>query len=240
LDDILEVDKFPEDEGNNGLQVKGKDNVERVGLAVDACEYVFEEAKRRSVDMLIVHHGLLWGSVKAIDEVLRQRLKKLICNDISLYASHLPLDYSPKYGNNILLMKAIGADKRGEFGEYHGRKIGYWGEVEKPLSLSEFSRMVERILNTKCYVLDRSKKVRRVGVISGRGWFGLREAAGLIDTLLTGEISHAAYTYSEETNTNVVFAGHYATETLGVKALGEELERKFNIETEFIEHPTGL
>jgi dinuclear metal center YbgI/SA1388 family protein len=241
LDEILEIEKFPEDEGNSGLQVKGKDEVKKIGLAVDACQYVFQKAAEKGMDFLFVHHGLIWGSLKSIDEVMAQRLKKLICNDISLYACHLALDLSPKYGNNAQLIKVLGIERKGEFGRYHGKEIGYWGELKNATSLKDFAKAVEEALQAKCHLLDHGKEVKRIGVVSGRGGFSLSEAPRIkIDTLLTGEASHAAYLYAEETCTNIVFAGHYATETLGVKAVGEELKNRLNIETEFIDHPTGL
>lgn len=131
--------------------------------------------------------------------------------------------------------------KMGEFGEYHGKRIGYWGKTGRPMSLDEFVRRVDKTLKTRSSYVHFRKKVRNVGVVSGGGWSAVHDAEEIgIDTFLTGEPSHSAYTLAEEMNVNLVFAGHYATETLGVKAVGKMLKEKFGIPVDFIDHPTGL
>jgi len=171
----------------------------------------------------------------------KKRIKSLFDSNISLYACHLPLDWHPQYGNNSQLLKLLDIKKMGEFGEYHGKKIGYWGRAKKETTLKAFSSEVNKLLNTKSTVIGFGKKVRNIGVVSGGGWFAINEAAQYeIDTFLTGEPSHNAYTIAEEMKVNLVFAGHYATETLGIKATGKMLQKKFNLKVEFLDHPTGL
>ena len=241
LDAELCLSEFSEDESANGLQVEGSVTVQKIGLAVDACEYVFKEAAQKKIDFLLVHHGLIWGGLKSVSGVVRNRIKALLDSDISLYACHLPLDWHPKYGNNSELLRLLSIRKMGEFGKYHGKNISYWGRTAKELSLDEFTARIDKALGTRSSAVSFNKKVRNVGVVSGGGWFAINEAEKYnIDTFLTGEPSHSAYTLAEEMKVNLVFAGHYATETLGVKAVGEMLQKRFGIAVEFIDHPTGL
>ncbi len=241
LDAELRLSDFSEDESANGLQIEGKAIVRKAGLAVDACEYVFREASKKKIDFLLVHHGLIWGSLKSVRGVMRQRMKTLLDSEISLYACHLPLDWHPVYGNNAQLLKLLSIKKMGEFGKYHGRNISYWGRTTKEYSLDEFTARIDKVLNTKTSAVSFGRKVRTVGVVSGGGWFAINEAEKYgIDTFLTGEPSHSAYTLAEEMKVNLIFAGHYATETLGVKAAGKVLQKRFGLEVEFIDHPTGL
>ena len=241
LDTGLCLSEFSEDESANGLQVEGSATVRKIGLAVDACEYVFREAAKKKMDFLIVHHGLIWGGLKSVSGVVRSRIKALLDSDISLYACHLPLDWHPKYGNNSELLRLLSIRKMGEFGKYHGKNIGYWGRTAKELTLEEFTAQIDKALGTRSSSVSFGKKVRNIGVVSGGGWFAINEAEKYnIDTFITGEPSHSAYTLAEEMKVNLVFAGHYATETLGVKAVGQMLQKRFGIQVEFIDHPTGL
>ncbi|MBI5076634.1 MAG: Nif3-like dinuclear metal center hexameric protein [Nitrospirae bacterium] len=241
LNKELRFSEFPKDESANGLQVEGSATVKRIGLAVDACDHVFQRAAEKNIDLLIVHHGLIWGGIRSVSGVMKTRIKALLDADISLYACHLPLDWHPDYGNNAQLLKVLAIKRMGEFGEYHGKRIGYWGSLTKELSLKNFVGRVDKTLGTKSTSLSFGKKVKRVGIVSGGGWSAIYDAEKTgIDTLLVGEPSHSAYTLAEEMKLNVVFAGHYATETVGVKAVGNMLEKKFGLKTEFIDHPTGL
>ena len=241
LNTELKLSEFPKDESANGLQVEGRKTVHAVGMAVDACAYVFQKAAEKKIDFLIVHHGLVWGGIRSIQGVMKQRIKALLDADISLYACHLPLDWHPEYGNNAQLLRALRIKKMGEFGEYHGKTIGYWGRLTNELSLNDFSSRIDRTLHTKTTTISFNKKVKNVGIVSGGGWSAIYDAEKTgIDTLLVGEPSHSAYTLAEEMKVNLVFAGHYATETLGVKAVGAMLKKKFGLETEFMDHPTGL
>lgn len=241
LNSDLKLSEFPKDESANGLQIEGSESVHKIGLAVDACNYVFEKAAAKNIDFILVHHGLIWGGIRSIDGVMKKRIKAFLGADISLYACHLPLDWHPAYGNNAQLLKALAIKRRGEFGEYHGKRIGYWGSLTKELSLKDFVGRVDKTLKTRSTTLSFGKKVKNIGIVSGGGWSAIYDAEKTgIDTLLVGEPSHSAYTLAEEMKLNVVFAGHYATETLGVKAVGSMLEKKFGLAAEFIDHPTGL
>jgi dinuclear metal center YbgI/SA1388 family protein len=241
LDSELALSEFPKDESVNGLQVEGGERVAKIGIAVDACEYVFREAASKGIDFLFVHHGLIWGGLRSIRGALRKRIKTLLDADVSLYACHLPLDWHPKYGNNAELLRILSIKRKGEFGEYHGKRIGYWGTAQKSVPLRDFVALIDGRLKTKSSFVDFGHKVRNVGVVSGGGWSAIHDAEELgIDTFLTGEPSHSAYALAEEMKVNLVFSGHYATETLGVKAVGTMLKKRFGFEVEFIDHPTGL
>ncbi len=241
LDTKLSITDFPDDESSNGLQVEGRDRIKRIGVAVDACEYVFRKAVAEKVDLLFVHHGIIWGGIKAVRGVLRKRIGMLLAADISLYVCHLPLDWHPELGNNAQILKLLALKKMGAFGEYHGKQIGYWGRTKHPLSVKAFTAKVEKMLHTKTVALPFSGRVKNVGIVSGGGWSAIHDAERYgIDTLLTGEPSHSAYTLAEEMKINLIYAGHYATETPGVQAVGRLLKKKFGFVVSFIDHPTGL
>jgi dinuclear metal center YbgI/SA1388 family protein len=241
LDAELSLAEFPQDDSVNGLQVEGREQVGKVGLAVDACEGTFEMARGKNVDFLLAHHGLIWGGISSVRGVTRKRIKALLDSGISLYACHLPLDWHPLYGNNAELLRVLSIRKMGEFGEYHGKKIGYWGNTKAPMSMGEFVKLVDKTLKVRSWYVDFGRRVRNVGVVSGGGWSAIHDAEELcIDTFLTGEASHSAYHLAKEMKVNLVFSGHYATETLGVKAVGRMLKKKLGLAVEFIDCPTGL
>lgn len=241
LDTKLSITDFPDDESSNGLQVEGRDRIKRIGIAVDACEYVFRKAVTEKVDLLFVHHGIIWGGIKAVRGIVRKRISMLLAADVSLYACHLPLDWHPELGNNAQILKLLALKKMGPFGEYHGKQIGYWGRTKRPLSVKAFTAKVEKVLHAKTVTIPFSGHVRNVGIVSGGGWSAIHDAERYgIDTLLTGESSHSAYALAEEMKINLIYAGHYATETPGVQAVGRLLKKKFGLVVSFIDHPTGL
>jgi len=241
LDKFLEIGNW-EDRSMNGLQVEGKKTVRKIGFAVDASFETFKEAKSRNIDMIIVHHGLIWGGIDYIRGLISERLKILLKNDISLYAAHLPLDAHPEVGNNAQLIKLLGAEIEESFGEYRGKAIGFTGSFRSVIELNEVSDILSRNLNTNTKVLDFGKsKIKKIAAISGGGAFGVPEAADKgVDAFITGEPEHSAYHTAKESRLNVIFAGHYATETLGVRALMEVVRDKLIPEVYFIDLPTGL
>lgn len=241
LDKELSLSAFPDDDSSNGLQVEGCPHVRRIAVSVDACEYVIRKAAEQNADLLFVHHGLIWGGLKRLEGLVKNRIRAIFDADISLYACHLPLDSHMKYGNNARLIDLLSLRMMGEFGTYHGKKIGYWGRTRRQVTLEEFTGHINRMLATKASFVDFGRPVRNVGIVSGGGWSAITEADKTgIDTFLTGEPSHSAYTIAEEMRVNLIFAGHYATETPGVKAVGAMLEKKYQIPVTFIDHPTGL
>ena len=189
---------------------------------------------------MIVHHGLLWGGGGPVTGNYYKRLAPLIKHDIALYACHLPLDAHPEVGNNHVLARHLGLTPAGMFGRHEGVPIGVWAETE--MGLTAFVERVKRALGVDPIVIATGPDtVRRVGIVTGGAgaWIDQASAAGL-DTFLTGEGAHHTYFEAEERGINVLYAGHYATETVGVRALGDHLASCFGVETLFIDHPTGL
>jgi len=238
LNKELQVSKI-KDFSKNGLQVRGTDEIKRIVFGVDACMELFEKAKQKNCDLIIVHHGLLWKNDK-MDYLLKNRINFLKKNKINLYAAHLPLDAHQKYGNNIQLAELIGIKNPKKFCIYKGTKIGYYGELN--LDLKDLIKLVNIKLKTKCLVHNFGrKKVNKIGVVSGRAADEIRQCLGIgVDTYITGEPVHEEYHTAKETKINVLYAGHYATETFGVKALMGLIREKFKIETVFIDIPTGM
>ncbi len=228
-----------EDESCNGLQFPGGIEVKRVGLAVDACLESIELAAEKGCDFLVVHHGLFWKRhlPTRIDALLKARLNALSESGISLYASHLPLDAHARYGNNAELFRLLGLKGKKRFAEYNGAFIGLKGFLPKALAVEEFGERVCDALETDVRLLCCGpEKAREIGLCSGEGGFAARG----VDCLVTGEFKHSDFHGAVEAGVNVVEAGHYVTETLGVKALGRAIQKKFKIKTVFLDAPTGL
>ena len=241
LDYELDI-KNINDTSLNGLQVEGKQDIRRVGLAVDASIEAFKRADRSSCDILIVHHGLLWDKPSRLKGILGERIKFLMQKNISLYTAHLPLDKHEFYGNNAQLAKMFNLQNIEDFGRYNKMDIGFSGELEETKDFEEFAKEVKEKLNTAVKAFPFGKKrVKKIAIVSGGGGFAINEAISKdVDVLLTGETKHSAFYSAKDGKLNVLFAGHYATETLGLKALGNLLKEKFDIEVGFIDIPTGL
>lgn len=241
LDDYLQV-KTIEDDSDNGLQVEGVDEVQRLALAVDAGLAAFVDAQAAGAQMLVVHHGLFWNKPILVTGIHRRRLQVLFDAGISLYACHLPLDFHDEVGNNATLARWLGLKDVALFGEYKNRPLGVAGRLPAPLSLDQFVAQVEASLGEPAIKVWSfgSTTVRQVGIVSGGAGFLVdRAAAAGVDVYLTGEVSHSVYHQAQEFGLNVVYGGHYATETAGLKALAEHLTTRFGLETVFLDLPTG-
>lgn len=239
LDRYLRVAEVP-DSSPNGLQVQGADRVGRVAFAVDASVKTIRAAAAGRASMLVVHHGLWWGKHEQIVGTMHARIAALIQGNLSLYAAHLPLDCHPEVGNNVELARLLGLRIESPFGPYQGVDIGV-AAVARRTARARFVKAVEAKLHAKAGVLPFGPAaVRRVAIVSGGGaMFAEAAARAGCDTLLTGETSHAAYHRAREAGVNVVFAGHYATETVGLQALRRHLRTRFGLATAFIAAPTG-
>ncbi len=240
LDRYLRVASIP-DSSPNGLQVQGGARVVRVGFAVDASVKTIQAAAKARASFLVVHHGLWWGRHEQIVGNLRARIAALIEHDVSLYAAHLPLDCHDEVGNNVELARRLSLTVEAPFGEYKGVEIGVAAKSARPVRRAAFVKSIERALSTRAGVLAFGPAtVRRVAIVSGAG-AALVEAAARagFDTLLTGESSHAAYHPAREAAINLVFAGHYATETVGLEALQRHVRQRFGLQTKFLSAPTG-
>ena len=167
-------------------------------------------------------------------------MRTLIKHDIALYSAHLPLDLHPEVGNNAVLARALGLGDIERFGEYEGQTIGFAGTMVA--SRDELVQRIRKLLRVEPRVIATGpESVNRVGVVSGGAGKLITQAADAgLDTYVTGEGSHHTYFDAEEAGVNLIYAGHYATETVGVKALAGHLEERFGLPWEFIDHPTGL
>ena len=226
------------DNSKNGLQVRASENINKVGLATDACMDVFKKAKKLGCDLVIVHHGLFWKKQRDVAGLIKRKVKFLKKNKISLYAVHLPLDKNKKYGNNIILFKLLNANPKRLF-----LGVGYFGYFKKSRNLNSITKELEKKIKTKCVVWKfGKKKIKKVAIVSGYG--GGQDIPEAVkkgaDVFITGEVSHGSYHRAKEGKINVIAAGHYKTETIGVKALGDLLKQKFNLKTVFIYSPTGM
>jgi len=242
LDRYLEIEGI-KDSSWNGLQYEGNPAIKKVLFAADAGIETFQKGVALSADLIVVHHGLFWKSMNpCLVASLKKRGEVLWSHKISLYAAHLPLDRHRIVGNNAQLLKLLGAAIRGQFCEINGKNVGWIGEFKRTVSLGAIEKKLARRLNTQCTILPFGKKdIRTIAVVSGGGGLsGFNEAvtAG-VDLYLTGEISDV-YHAAKDASINVIFGGHHATETLGVKALSEVVKRKFKVETMFLDIPTGL
>jgi len=238
LDQYLETNSFS-DASANGLQVEGCGPVKRVGLAVDACLASILQAAEKGCNLLIVHHGLLWGEEIRLCGHTYRRVRSLIQADIALYASHLPLDAHPEVGNNIQIARRLSLSDVHPFGEYRGIPIGFQGCLEEPIRLRDaLAACSEKIGPPKTVLQFGPEEIHRVGIVTGSASdapiFDEAARSG-IDLLVTGEPKQAAYNLAQEYGLNVYYGGHYHTETFGVKALGNHLTERFGLPTEFVE-----
>jgi len=241
LDEYLRVRDFT-DSSRNGLQVQGRDEVRRVGAAVDACAESIEAAAQRRIDFLIVHHGLIWERPELIVGAHYARIKKLLDAGINLYAAHLPLDAHPEVGNNALITRRLGFEVEASFGKHQGIFIGVCGRIATPFSKSELLQNVRQLFGEEARGdMFGPEKISTLAVCSGAGAMLLPEvqAAG-IDCYITGEPRHSFFHFCKEHRMNVIYGGHYATETFGVIALAEYIQQNFNLPFEFIDVPSGI
>ena len=237
LDRELWIGDF-EDASHNGLQVENSGRIGRVCCGVDASMEFFEAAAGQGADLLVCHHGLSWNdSLKRISGLNYRRLKFLLDHDLALYACHLPLDAHPRCGNNILIARALKLQQVAPFGLYNGREIGFAGRLPAPVRYATFKRRVAEVMGNNVQSMDFGKKsVQSVAVISGGAAAEIEEAGRKgIDVYVSGEPALIAYSLAQEYGLNAVFAGHYATEVWGVRALGEMLAKRFGVRAECVD-----
>ena len=243
LDRLLEPERF-KDYCVNGLQVPGPDRVTTLATGVSAHAELFELAAAERAELLLVHHGIFWGpGVRAIDEALGRRLRLLFEGGIALAAYHLPLDAHPVVGNNAQIAHALGAERLEPFALHEGQTIGFIAHLgEEGVLASELFARVARITAREPLVYDAGpERVRRVGIVSGGGADYLEDAvrAGA-EAMLTGEVPERAMATARELGVHLIAAGHYATETFGVKRLGEHLAERFGLRHVFLDVPNPV
>ena len=224
----------------NGLQVENSGRVRRIGAAVDACEATLTLAAARGVDLLLVHHGLFWSGLQPVKGPAYRKLKLAFEADMAVFSSHLPLDLHSKFGNNILLAKSMGFKNLESFFLEKGKFIGL--KTRCALDRTALCERLAVAVGGPVKLLPGGpERTSVVGLVTGGAGNELFKAAAEgVDTFITGEGSHWTYAAAEELGINVLYAGHYATETFGVKALAAHLSKKYRLPWEFIDHPTGL
>jgi len=252
LDQYLRIREVP-DEANavNGLQVENSGRIGGIVAAVDASQATIDgviasREPNRPPPLILVHHGLLWDGNVPVTGRRYRRIAALLDQDIPLYAAHIPLDVHPDVGNNAVLAERLGLKVEGWFGDYRGIPMGVWGHA--PASLTsreslalELDRALHTLKGTATLIPGGPEKPARIGIITGAAGTMLAEArAAGLDTYITGEGPHHTYFDAMESGVNLIYAGHYATETLGVQAMASHLADRFDLDWEFHDHPTGL
>jgi dinuclear metal center YbgI/SA1388 family protein len=240
-DALLATDEISDYDGAaNGLQVENRGRVTRIAATVDASLATVRLAAEAGANLLLVHHGLFWSPSQPWTGRKHELLRALLDHDIAVYSSHLPLDLHPKLGNNAQLCAALGLKKLKPFFESQGQPIGF--KAESRLSLAALAKRLEAATGAKPRLIPGGPEIcRRIGVVTGGAGGDLKIAAEEgVDTFVTGEGPHWTYALAEELGINVLYGGHYATETFGVKALAAHLSKKFRVPWVFLDHPTGL
>lgn len=226
----------------NGLQIENSGEITRIVAAVDASLAVIEHAAAVTGTLLIVHHGLFWQGVQKIAGPFRRKIQSALDGDLALYSSHLPLDLHPVFGNNVLLAEAVGiqnlqplpADAKS--GQSHGL-IGDWhGQRDHLIEI-----VAQVVGGPVHHCPGGSSQIHRIAVITGGAGSEVEAVARTgADAFITGEGPHWSYPLAEEVGLNVLYAGHYATETFGVRRLAALVGEKFHLKHVFVDRPTGL
>lgn len=247
LDALLRTDEVPDYPGAlNGVQVEHLGPVRRCAVAVDASLRTIQGAIDAGANLLIVHHGLFWSGTQPLRGRYLERVRRLLAHDIAVYSSHLPLDLHPTLGNNVLLAEALELEPSEGFAQYQTVNVGVAGrsDTETSLLADRLRAIAEREGGSLVTVGNTpGRRTRRWAICTGAGASSdtLREAASRgIDTLIVGEGPQHTAVDAPEFGIAVLYGGHYATETFGVRALGAEVERMFGVPWSFIAAPTGL
>ncbi len=230
---VSEIKDYPT--AVNGLQVENAGTVSKVAVAVDACEAVLKMAVAEGADLLIVHHGLFWGGLAPVTGAAYRKLKLALDHNLAVYSAHLPLDAHAELGNNALFCDALELPERSPFLD-----IGWQAEHE--IDRTDLRAKIENAVGGKVHLAPGGPQIcRKIGVVTGgAGGEIYKAAAEGVDTFITGEGTQWTYTAAEEAGINLFYAGHYATETFGVCAVGQYLQEKFGLPWQFLDHPTGL
>jgi dinuclear metal center YbgI/SA1388 family protein len=245
LDITLDTRSF-NDASVNGLQVdSGKTEIRTVAVAVDSGLSILQAAINQSADLLIVHHGLFWaGGNHLATTLFGTKLRTLIEGGCSLYASHLPLDGHIVYGNAAQLATHLNLIDVEPFFQYQGSSIGVRTKCAQVRSMEEYIQAtldLPGVVHPATALAFGSKEIRSVGIVTGSGASAIEAAKQAnLDLLISGEGKQEAYHTAYDLGMNVLFLGHYATETLGVRALGTLLEQEFQVTSSFLHHPTGF
>jgi len=241
LDRELNLDAIPDYPGAlNGLQIENAGEVRKVVAAVDASLPVFETAVELGADLLLVHHGMFWQGAQRVTGAVYKKIKLAMEAGMALYSAHIPLDVHPAWGNNTQLATRLGMWDTEPFFDWKGIKLGLCQDLD--MERDDLVARLTEVVEGEVHVCPGGpEKVGRVGIITGgAGSEVLAMAQCGIRTFITGEGPHWSYPLAEELGINLLYAGHYATETFGVRVLVDHLQGVFGLESDFVNHPTGL
>ena len=234
LNTLLQPERFS-DYCPNGLQVEGKQEINKIVTGVTASMALLQAAQRANADAVLVHHGYFWrGEALPITGIKKHRIQFLLQHDINLFAYHLPLDAHSKLGNNVMLAKKLGLTVTGRAGE---KEMLFLAELKSPQPLQSLVNLIETKLNRKPQVIgDLNKPIQKIALCTGaaQGYIEQAAAAG-VDAYISGEISEQTVHVAIESGVSYISAGHHATERYGIQALGEHLAQKFDLQHEFID-----
>ena len=241
LDQLLDIQNIP-DYGPQGLQIEGSEEVSRIAVAVDAAHAAIDGALAAGAEMLIVHHGIFWGPTRTLTGAFGAKVRRFIEADLNLYAAHLALDAHPDLGNNAELCRLLGLHPAGSYFNYKGVDVGIVAAPLKPLPfdtlVARFTEALQPPLRVQAF---GPRTVHKVAVCSGDAARSMEEAHALgCDTLITGELDYTMAHAPEELGMNVIYGGHYVTETLGVQALARHLSDQFGLPWAFIDAPVPI
>jgi dinuclear metal center YbgI/SA1388 family protein len=242
-DETLDAGAF-QDYGPNGLQVPGATDVGAIATCVSAHLESIERAIGIGAELLIAHHGLFWDfHSRALSEPMAARLRAALGADLGVAGYHLPLDAHRQIGNNALICEALGLTAAAEpFGQAKGAAIGVIGRSDDGLPVDELLARVRAQISPEPLVFETGPPVvRAVGILSGAGSSSIAEAVSLgLDAVVTGEPSEHAMADAREGRVHFIAAGHYATETFGVRRLGELVAERFGVRHEFLDVPNPI
>jgi dinuclear metal center YbgI/SA1388 family protein len=239
LDQLLAVDAF-RDYGPNGLQVPGHQEVQTIVTGVSANGLLLDAAVAAGAQLVLVHHGLFWrGDPQQITPILHRRLQPLFANDVALAAYHLPLDAHPEHGNNALLAQALGGTEPQPFAEI-GVRVHFAGDG---LTIDDLTARLRTAVGDRepLVVAAGPERIRTLGIVTGAASDNMLDAVTLgLDAFITGEPAERAFSIATDAGIHFLAGGHHATETFGVRRLGELLAREFGVRHEFIDIPNPI
>lgn len=247
LNQLLGVAQHPDyPNALNGLQFANQGAVARIGAAVDFSLEIVQKARSENVSFLIVHHGMFWGGLQPVIGTAYDRIRAVFEANLAVYSAHLPLDSHAEFGNSALLARRLGLQPSGGFAEYEGVYVGVRGESDAATAdlieaVGHFA--AQHGSTVRASETSPHRRTNRWAICTGSGASSdtLRSAAQEgIDTLIVGEGPHHTAVEARDLGVTVIYAGHYATETLGVQAIAEHAAAEYRIPWQFLSAPTGL
>ena len=247
LDSLLETGITPDyPTALNGLQLENRSEIRGVAAAVDFSNRAIDGAISAGANLLIVHHGMFWSGATPVKGASYQKLRKLLEHDVAVYSSHLPLDRHARFGNNVLLARELGLQPDGLFARFENIHIGVSGKSD--ISTADLISRAGKLASehagvARHTVSETGRRTRHWAICTGAGASSdtLKETEEMgIDTLIVGEGPHWTAIHAEDHQLVIIYAGHYATETLGVRAIASHVAERYGVPSSFISAPTGL